>query len=166
MPTNTTTAPNSVMVAALSRLSLGRRRLNAPSLRLEKMMRTSCISTKKVVVLMPPPVDPGEAPMNIKIIITSNPAFVIAPISMVEKPAVRVVMLWNSAAKKLIGSVSQSSSAPPRISTAVVVSTTLLCSVSLRNRPRQRSTSSTTIKPMPPKTIIPSVTRFSQRLLQ
>ena len=42
---------------------------------------------------MPPPVDPGEAPMNIKIIITSSPAFVIAPMSMVEKPAVRVVML-------------------------------------------------------------------------
>ena len=71
-----------------------------------------------------------------------------------------------TAAKKLIGSVSQSSIAPPKISTAVVESTTLLCSVSLRNRPRQRSTSSITIKPMPPKTIIPSVTRFSQRLLQ
>ena len=166
MPTNTTMVPSSVMVAALARLSSGRRRLNAPNLRLEKMMRTSCISTKKVVVLMPPPVDPGDAPMNIKIIITSSPALVMAPISMVEKPAVRVVMLWNSAAKKLIGSVSQSSIAPPKISTAVVESTTLLCSVSLRNRPRQRSTSSITIKPMPPKTIIPSVTRFSQRLLQ
>ena len=159
VPTNTTMVPSSVMVAALARLSSGRRRLNAPNLRLEKMMRTSCISTKKVVVLMPPPVDPGDAPMNIKIIITSSPALVMAPISMVEKPAVRVVMLWNSAAKKLIGSVS-------KISTAVVESTTLLCSVSLRNRPRQRSTSSITIKPMPPKTIIPSVTRFSQRLLQ
>ena len=30
-------------------------------------------STKKVLVLMPPPVDPGEAPMNIKTTNTNKP---------------------------------------------------------------------------------------------
>ena len=31
--------------------------------------------TKKVLVLMPPPVEPGDAPMNIKAVSASSPAF-------------------------------------------------------------------------------------------
>ena len=35
--------------------------------------------TKKVVVLMPPPVDPGEAPMNMSRIRVNSPALVSSP---------------------------------------------------------------------------------------
>ncbi len=49
-------------------------------------------SNVKLVVLIPPPVDPGEAPINIKIIITRIVEFVREPISTVLNPAVRGVM--------------------------------------------------------------------------
>ncbi len=93
MPPPTTISPISMMVAALDSEPSGRRRWNAPSRRLEKMDRTCCISTKNVVVLMPPPVEPGDAPMNIKIMMTSRPALLMLPTSTLEKPAVRAVML-------------------------------------------------------------------------
>jgi len=43
----------------------------------------------KLVVLIPPPVEPGEAPINIRIIMTRIVALVNWPISTVLKPAVR-----------------------------------------------------------------------------
>lgn len=76
------------------------------------MDRTCCISTKNVVVLMPPPVEPGDAPMNIKIMMTSRPALLMLPKSTLEKPAVRAVMLWKSAASQPMWSVSCKSTAP------------------------------------------------------
>ena len=127
------------------------------------MDRTCCISTKNVVVLMPPPVEPGDAPMNIKIMMTSRPALLMLPKSTLEKPAVRAVMLWKSAASQPMWSVSCKSTAPPTSSTAVVESTTLVWNVILRNCPRQRPTSRMTMKPMPPTMTSASVTRFSSR---
>ena len=81
--------------------------------------------TKKVVVLIPPPVDPGEAPMNIKIVSTNRPALLSSPSGIVEKPAVRADVLWKNAASQPMPSVSCSSTVPAASSTAVVVSTTL-----------------------------------------
>ena len=51
------------------------------------------IKTKKVLVLMPPPVDPEEAPINISTIITSNAGAPKSPIGREAKPAVRVETL-------------------------------------------------------------------------
>ena len=44
--------------------------------------------TPKVVVLIPPPVDAGEAPINISIIVTITEPSCIFPMSIVLKPAV------------------------------------------------------------------------------
>ena len=53
---------------------------------------TLCIfrtRTKQVVVLIPPPVEPGEAPMNIRAMMKKSPAVVIPSIGSVANPAVR-----------------------------------------------------------------------------
>ena len=48
--------------------------------------------------MMPPPVPPGLAPMNIRLIISSSPASEMVSIESgtVLNPAVRVVTDWNS----------------------------------------------------------------------
>lgn len=46
-----------------------------------------CNNAKKVVVLIPPPVEPGEAPMNIRVIRISRPAVENSPKEYVENPA-------------------------------------------------------------------------------
>jgi len=53
------------------------------------------ISKPKVVVLIPPPVELGEAPINIKIIIKKRVAFCMLPIWIVLSPAVRAVTDWK-----------------------------------------------------------------------
>ena len=55
-----------------------RRLLITVSSRPLEMLTTVATKTTKVVVLIPPPVDEGEAPINIKIIVTS---FVASPSS-------------------------------------------------------------------------------------
>ena len=55
-------------------------------------------STAKVVILTPPPVEPLPAPMNIKRIIPNFVRSCSAFMSTEAKPAVRVVIDWNSAA--------------------------------------------------------------------
>ena len=62
------------MTAAFRNASAGTEYRNAFSSRLVAADWMPCISTKKVLVLMPPPVEPGEAPMNISTISTSSPA--------------------------------------------------------------------------------------------
>ena len=57
--------------------------------------QTYNISKPKVVVLTPAPVELGEAPINIKIIIKKRVAFCMLPIWMVLKPAVRAVTDWK-----------------------------------------------------------------------
>ena len=59
-------------------------------------------SSPKVTVLIPPAVEPEEPPMNIKSIEAALLIPVIAPKSMVLKPAVRKVTDW----KKLHSSLS------------------------------------------------------------
>ena len=68
--------------------------------------------------MMPPPVDPGDAPINISSIMTSRPALLRVLKSTVQKPAVRAVMLWKNAAIQPRPSVSCKSAMPPKSSTA------------------------------------------------
>ncbi len=60
-------------------------------------IRFQIISSRsvKLVVLIPPPVDPGEAPMNIRIIMTRIVVLARLPMSTVLKPAVRGVIDWK-----------------------------------------------------------------------
>ena len=53
-----------------------------------RMETTYSKRTPNVDVFIPPPVLPGDAPININIIITSSEAFVIDPISIVLNPVV------------------------------------------------------------------------------
>ncbi len=46
------------------------------------------INNPKVVVLTPPPVPPGEAPIYINIIMAANPRVFTVPVSRVLKPVV------------------------------------------------------------------------------
>ena len=50
---------------------------------------SATINNQNVVVLIPPPVDPGDAPININIKINHKDDMLNSLISMVEKPAVR-----------------------------------------------------------------------------
>ena len=49
--------------------------------RFTKMLLADWTSTKKVLVLIPPPVDPGDAPTNISTHSTNSPAFVNSPMA-------------------------------------------------------------------------------------
>ena len=62
-------------------------------------LKISSSSSVKLVVLIPPPVEPGEAPINIRIITTSRVELVNAPISTVLKPAVRGTTAWKKEAR-------------------------------------------------------------------
>ena len=55
------------------------------------IVKTVAIITAKVHVLMPPPVDPGEAQINIRNIIKISDGTVNCPISRVLNPAVLAV---------------------------------------------------------------------------
>ena len=61
----------------------------------------SMTSRAALVVLTPPPVDPGEAPINIRTSIRRMVALVRAPISTVLNPHVRGVIDWKKEAKIL-----------------------------------------------------------------
>ena len=61
---------------------------------------------------MPPPVDPGEAPMNMSTETLSSPAEVNSPRGNVEKPAVLADTLVKNAPSQVISSVSQISTVP------------------------------------------------------
>jgi hypothetical protein len=54
-----------------------------------------------LVVFTPPPVEPGEAPMNIRTSMRRRVAFVREPISTVLKPAVLGVTDWKKEANIL-----------------------------------------------------------------
>lgn len=58
--------------------------------------RTAIIITTKVLVLIPPPVDAEEAPINIKNIEIINKGFDSSAIFMVLKPEVRVLTDWKN----------------------------------------------------------------------
>lgn len=52
-------------------------------------------NTINVLVLIPPPVEPGEAPINIRMIMKNWEAGSIRAMSMVLNPAVRVTTPWK-----------------------------------------------------------------------
>jgi hypothetical protein len=52
-----------------------------------------------LVVLTPPPVDPGDAPINIRVMMRRIEAFVRLPISTVLKPHVRGEADWKKEAR-------------------------------------------------------------------
>ena len=76
---HTTPEASKVMTNALRTISDERVRLNAAQGLLVDADKTACINTKKVVVLIPPPVDPGDAPINISTHSVSKPAFEKVP---------------------------------------------------------------------------------------
>ena len=73
---------------ALATVASGICRLKALQCLLEIRLWIFRSSTKKVVVLIPPPVEPGDAPMNMNPMITISPALLIPPMETVAKPAV------------------------------------------------------------------------------
>ena len=75
------------------------RRLNITTSFLSRnSARVEAKSTAKVVVLTPPPVDVGDAPINIMPIMKNKVAFFKDAKSMVLKPAVRKDTDWNKEA--------------------------------------------------------------------
>ena len=82
-----------VITKALMILSVGIFLLKAVQLLLVERAYTLLKIVKVVVVLIPPPVEPGEAPINISIISTKSPALVNVPRGYVLKPAVLAEVL-------------------------------------------------------------------------
>ena len=95
LPTHTTDIDKSVMMEALATVPLEIALRNAPTCFLLNMALASWIRTKNVVVLIPPPVDPGDAPINISTQSTNSPALVKLPMGYVENPAVLADTLWK-----------------------------------------------------------------------
>ena len=129
-------------------------------------------NTNAVAVLIPPPVEPGDAPITMSTQITSMPAFENPPRGYVAKPAVLAVMLAKNAPITLIllPSVSLMSSAPPKTSIPVIMSTTFACSESFPTSlpcsfadsiPRS---SRITRNPSPPSSISTHVTTLNHTL--
>ena len=54
-------------------------------------------STRKVVVLMPPAVEPGEPPMNIRVMVIARDGSLKPPMGTALKPAVRELTEWKRA---------------------------------------------------------------------
>ena len=149
------------IIAALRNASCGIEYLNAFSDSFVAADLTPLNKTKNVVVFIPPPVEPGEAPMNISTIITTSPASVNPPSGYVQNPAVLAETLWNSAPSQLMFSVSLKSSAPAKISAALVESTTFECTESFFQCNFFSINSLITRNPIPPKNIIAQVTILS-----
>ncbi len=63
------------------------------------LLQIKSVRRVALVVLIPPPVEPGEAPMNMRTIIMRIVALVSWPMSTVLKPAVRGVTDWKSDAR-------------------------------------------------------------------
>lgn len=86
---NNTAEKTRVTVIALPTIAGFIERLNiSTSFRLRMFAQAVIIITQSVTVLIPPAVEPGEPPMNIKIVIIILPAELIFPMSTVLKPAV------------------------------------------------------------------------------
>ncbi|OIP90054.1 MAG: hypothetical protein AUK26_10315 [Syntrophaceae bacterium CG2_30_58_14] len=60
-------------------------------------------SSAKLVVLIPPPVEPGDAPMNMRMIMTRTVGLVSRPMSTVLNPAVRGVIDWKRESRNCVG---------------------------------------------------------------
>ena len=75
----------------------GNRFLNAPGFSPRGKASMVRIKTNMVVTLTPPPVEPGEAPMYIKTLISSKLALEKSPTDATERPDVLEVMPIKSA---------------------------------------------------------------------
>ncbi len=141
VPIRMTASPNSTMTVALRNADAGIEDLNAFSERFVAAETMPVNSTNMVVDFTPPPVDPGDAPMNISAIIAVNPASLKLPSDLVENPAVRADTEWNSAPIQLRSSVSFSSMVPNAIKNTVMLTTPLVCIENLRHLKRLRQIS-------------------------
>ena len=126
VPTQTIRAEQITIMDALDTFSFGILLRNAPTGRLENSLRTDCSNTNIVLVFTPPPVEPEDAPMNMRIQITNSPPLLKLPREQVENPAVLADMLWKNAAIQEMGSVNFKSSVPPANKIPVVTSTTFV----------------------------------------
>lgn len=93
MSTTTSVSDNVAIIDAFAIVFLDSSRLNATQCLLVDALYTFFIIAKNVVVLIPPPVDPGDAPINIKITIVNNPALVKPLKGAVLNPAVLAEVL-------------------------------------------------------------------------
>ena len=116
-----------------------------------------------MLVLIPPPVDPGEAPINISTVTVRSPALVKFPRENVENPAVLAETLVKNAPSQVICSVMRISTVPTTSRMALVVITALECRHSFLKE-RLRTMSIITRNPKPPKVIRPAVVRLSSTL--
>ena len=105
---------------------------------------------KTVTRFTPPPVDPVEVPINIRISMTSNPAgdqdskgYTIYPTDLAD-------WLLKNATSQEIGFVSLRSTAPPIRRNTAIKMETRECMLSLRQRNRFTQHSRITINPKPP----------------
>ena len=123
--------------------------------------------TAKVVVFMPPAVDPGEPPININAIMIMQPVSLIVVRSTVLNPAVLGVTDWKKELQiRSFSGASENSkkkkyAAGIRIKSAVVVRITLLC---IRYRFHFNPfvlISSQVINPIPPITINAIMAKFT-----
>ena len=101
----TTEKPDAKMMAIVRpMISRGTRRLKTftwdrPFIRFQIIRSSSA----KLVVLIPPPVEPGEAPMNMRMIITRTVGLVSRPMSTVLNPAVRGEIDWKRESRNCVG---------------------------------------------------------------
>ena len=128
-----------------------------------------------VVVLIPPPVDAGDAPINIKIIIKNKVLSLNKVKSIVLYPAVLSVTDWNIEDKTfsfilrlpkvplLLNSFINIKNIPMAISIPVVLITILECIFSFEYF-LLFITSSKTGNPIPPNIINPQITKFINEL--
>ena len=108
--------------------------------------------------------EPGEAPINIKNDIKSRPAVLKLLIEYVEKPAVLVETLQNSAPIQEMSSVSFISTVPMIIKLTLTESTTFVCIENFFHLKCLAVISLITKKPIPPKKMREQVTRFNNTL--
>ena len=94
-------------------ISSSRRPKTSVDFLLRNVVTTESASTANVVVLIPPAVDPGDAPMNIRIMIKKRPLSVSAARSIVLNPAVLALTDWNEDAAICSDKVRPSKEAVP-----------------------------------------------------
>ena len=116
-------------------------------------------NVNRVLVLIPPPVEPGDAPINIRMDTVSRPADVKSPSGNVLNPAVLADTLVKNAPSQVMSSVSRISSVPAARSISVVTITALEWRHSFLKE-RFLKISMITRKPSPPKIMSPAVVRF------
>ena len=122
-----------MIVKARSTCAAGTRRRNISTSGFPlKVLKIAAAATATVLVFMPPPVDPGEAPISMKMMINVVVDAGSAAMSNVVNPAVRDETDRKSASnqpiqRSLITPKNQISTAPPAIRIRLVSNTTLEC---------------------------------------